>query len=87
MVRNELPGSVMRSTQDPIKTRIRTIALLYLHFCVLCRKSADETRLIHLLLPITGRLNMSDPTVYEEEDYIKPASSGKDGGHQEAEDK
>lgn len=45
----------------------------------------DDTRLVHLLLPITGRLNMSDPTV--EEDYIRPASSGKDGGHQEAEDK
>lgn len=47
----------------------------------------DETRLNHLLLPITGRLNMSDPTVYEEEDYIRPSSSGKDGGHQEAKDK
>lgn len=47
----------------------------------------EETRLIHLLLPITGRLNMSDPTVYEEGDDIRPASSGKDRGHQEAEDK
>lgn len=36
----------------------------------------EEKRLIHLPLPINCRLNMSDQTAHEEEDYIRPASSG-----------
>lgn len=39
VVLNELPGSVMRSTQDPIKSHIRTITLVCLHFCILSGKS------------------------------------------------
>lgn len=77
---NELPESVMRSTQDPIKSDIRTSALSCHHLWVLSGKSGigkEEKRLIHLLLPINCRLNMSDQTVYEKEDYIRPASSGK----------
>lgn len=39
----------------------------------------EEKRLIHLPLAINCRLNMSEQTVDEEEDYISAASSGEAG--------
>lgn len=66
---NELPGTVTGSTQDLIKSNMRTIILLpplTFVFCVSPTtrtvRHAEKNNLIHLLLPINCRLRMSDQT-------------------------